>query len=163
MIIRKCGCGRNIADGELIRTEKRQVFDIPPSKVEITEHQAETLRCECGEIHTAPFPQGVDAPVQYGPRLRAIIANGYRANPITEKKAPGKRGRQKQSPARNLLDRVDLLYITTEPGEQATIGHTNSLPYGRGTASSRFFFVGFSHDPIVYYITRAGQHGYSAP
>jgi len=69
----KCQCGRDKADGELLGKEKRQVFDIPPQDVEVTEHQVEMRRCACGEIHTGQFPAGVEAPVQYGPRLRAII------------------------------------------------------------------------------------------
>ena len=69
----KCKCGRNLAKGKLFGYEKRQVIDIPPIKMEVTEYQAETRECDCGMCHTAQFPDGVEAPVQYGERIRAIM------------------------------------------------------------------------------------------
>jgi transposase len=46
---------------------KRQVFDIPLPKMEITEHQAEIKVCSCCNNRVmAAFPYGVNAPVQYG-------------------------------------------------------------------------------------------------
>ena len=52
--------------------EKRQVFDLPQPRLEVTEHQARVYCCAgCGATTTAGFPDGVNAQVQYGPRLRA--------------------------------------------------------------------------------------------
>lgn len=51
---------------------KRQVFDIPPPKIEITEHQAEVKYCMCcNKSVTAQFPDGVRAPAQYGVVIKA--------------------------------------------------------------------------------------------
>ena len=48
---------------------KRQVFDIPPLGIEVTEHQAEVKQCPgCGV--RAGCPAG-SQPTQYGPRLKA--------------------------------------------------------------------------------------------
>jgi len=66
-------CGRCLTEETPSAVEKRQVFDIPPIQMEVTEHQAESKPCpSCGHLNKAPFPEQVKAPVQYGPRLKAI-------------------------------------------------------------------------------------------
>lgn len=51
---------------------KRQVFDIPEPRIEIMEHQAEVKQCSCGHTNRAVFPRDILAPVQYGPRVKAL-------------------------------------------------------------------------------------------
>jgi transposase len=53
----------------------RQVFDLPePQPLRVTEHRAHACRCAaCGGETRAAFPEGVSAPVQYGPRLAAVV------------------------------------------------------------------------------------------
>ena len=52
--------------------EKRQVFDLPEPRLEVTEHQAMIYCCACcrGQT-TAGFPEGVISTAQYGRRVRA--------------------------------------------------------------------------------------------
>jgi len=51
---------------------KRQVFDIPPIKTEVTEHQAEVKICPCCKKEVqAAFPNNVESHVQYGSRIKA--------------------------------------------------------------------------------------------
>ena len=52
---------------------RRQVFDIPPLRLRVTEHRAQTRRCGCGHTTTAAFPSAATAPTCYGPGVRAII------------------------------------------------------------------------------------------
>jgi len=66
----KCGCcGKCLKDAEVTAVERRQVIDIPLVRAKTTEHQMLTLRCGCGCETKAQAPDGVSAPVQYGPRL----------------------------------------------------------------------------------------------
>ena len=55
--------------------ETRQVFDLPVLKFEVTEHHAMQAICACGHVHTAEFPAGVNASVQYGPRAQAAMVH----------------------------------------------------------------------------------------
>lgn len=65
-------CHASLENEPAIGHQKRQVFDIPPVKVEVTEHQAESKLCQsCGQTTTAPFPAEASQAVQYGPRLKA--------------------------------------------------------------------------------------------
>ena len=54
----------------------RQVFDLPqPQPPEVTAHHAHACRCtHCKGMTQAAFPEGVNAPVQYGPRIAAFVA-----------------------------------------------------------------------------------------
>jgi transposase len=53
----------------------RQVFDLPePRLLVVTEHRAHACRCvSCGARTKAAFPTAVVAPVQYGPRISAVV------------------------------------------------------------------------------------------
>ncbi|MFS0726497.1 IS66 family transposase [Paenibacillus sp. 1P07SE] len=79
-----CSCGRCLEEQTPIRYEKRQVWDIPPIHVEVTEHRAEVKQCPaCGGIAKAVFPPEAATPAQYGPGMRAfwIYLNQYQLMP----------------------------------------------------------------------------------
>ncbi len=60
--------------------ERRQVQELPPIRLHVTEHRILHVRCPaCGATSEAEAPAGVTAPQQYGPqqygpRLRAVAA-----------------------------------------------------------------------------------------
>lgn len=65
-------CHANLENVEAKKLEKRQVFDVPPSQIEVTEHIAEIKDCPtCHQTTTGAFPPGVSQPVQYGERIKA--------------------------------------------------------------------------------------------
>jgi transposase len=78
-------CGVTLEDTEVVGYQKRQVFDIPPIQLEVTEHQAEIKICSCcGTANTASFPPDVTASVQYGSRVKALAVylNNYQFVPL---------------------------------------------------------------------------------
>ncbi len=68
------GCGRSLAGQPARSKERRQSFDVPIPKAEITEHISETICCSgCGKLNKAEFPSEITQPVQYGPGLLAQL------------------------------------------------------------------------------------------
>jgi transposase len=67
-------CGEDLSGVETEEFQQRQVVDLPPIRLDVTEHQAETKCCpHCQTISTAAFPAGVESPVQYGERLKGLL------------------------------------------------------------------------------------------
>jgi len=82
--VERCAdCGRSLAKQAPDHVERRQVFDLPEPKMEVTEHQSEVKTCACGCVNHAAFPPEVAAPVQYGPRLKsaAVYLRDYQLLP----------------------------------------------------------------------------------
>ena len=68
-------CGSGLGEVNGFCAERRQVFDLPQPKVEVTEHRVEVKKCPCcGELNRAEFPENVRGPVQYGERVQALTA-----------------------------------------------------------------------------------------
>jgi transposase len=80
------GCGADLTDAEVTGTTVRQVFDIPPIKVHVTEHRTVTRRCACGQTTCGDTPAGVKAPVQYGPVMCAVIVYLYMGQFLSKKR-----------------------------------------------------------------------------
>jgi transposase len=73
----KCECGADLGLAAHVRYNRRQVFDIPMPRVEVTEHLSEVKQCKCGRVHHGE--KGTHLPVQYGNGLYsfAVYLNQY--------------------------------------------------------------------------------------
>lgn len=66
-------CQQDLQGVKPLQIERRQVVDVPTPRLLVHEHQAERKQCPCcQQITAAPFPAGVEAPIQYGMRLGAM-------------------------------------------------------------------------------------------
>lgn len=71
------GCGADLSGAPEVGVQRRQVFDLPPIRVRVSEHQLIARRCPCGTTTCGSPPPAVTGPVQYGPRITAIILYLY--------------------------------------------------------------------------------------
>ncbi len=58
----------------VVGRERRQVHDLPPTRLQVTEHQAVQVQCgACQHLTAAAFPATAPSRAQYGPHLRAWV------------------------------------------------------------------------------------------
>jgi putative transposase len=56
----------------VVGRERRQVYELPPLRLLVHEHQAVQVRCPaCGAVSAGTFPSEAASRAQYGPRVRA--------------------------------------------------------------------------------------------
>lgn len=61
------------AEAAVVLRERRQVHDLPPLRLQVTEHQALHLRCPaCQQVSRSAFPIEAPSRAQYGPHVRAL-------------------------------------------------------------------------------------------
>ncbi|MCB0614310.1 MAG: IS66 family transposase [Phaeodactylibacter sp.] len=69
------GCGAGLSKQPSSGYERRQVFDIPPIKIAVTEHRAHYACCPCcGERTQSSFPAEATNNAVYGPNLRSMAS-----------------------------------------------------------------------------------------
>jgi len=72
---RCANCQASLKKVQAISVEKRQVFDLPEIRLQVTEHQAEIKVCPgCQSQTKAAFPFGISQPVQYGNRIKSHMS-----------------------------------------------------------------------------------------
>jgi Transposase and inactivated derivatives len=68
-----CGTGLSEVAGRLAE-ERRQVFELPPLKLVVTEHRVVIKECpSCGQESTGAFPEGVTWGASYGPGVKSLL------------------------------------------------------------------------------------------
>lgn len=67
-------CQANVTEVAAKTIERRQVIDIPaPAPCSVTQYEGEWKQCpHCQGYTSSIFPEGISAPVQYGPRIGAM-------------------------------------------------------------------------------------------
>jgi transposase len=69
----ECGCPLSDVAPIPGTTQRRQVVDLPPLKLETTEHHAHLIRCPlCAHLNRGSFPSEVADCVQYGAHIKAL-------------------------------------------------------------------------------------------
>lgn len=83
-----CGQCHQPLDGVSgVVVERRQVHDVPPLRLEVTEHQALAVTCPaCHAVTRGVFPDAVRAPAQYGPRVRALAVYVHHAHIVPQER-----------------------------------------------------------------------------
>lgn len=75
----------DLKQGSTVDSERRQVYDIPAFRMEVTEHRTATVTCpHCHQATRGHFPATVNHVVQYGPRTKAlsVYLNQYQLVPL---------------------------------------------------------------------------------
>jgi transposase len=68
------GCGSSLTQEPVKTVWARQVHDIPPIELTVSEHRVEVKNCPCcGIENEAEFPLEATNVVQYGPRLKSMM------------------------------------------------------------------------------------------
>lgn len=81
----KCAhCQTSLLEEPVQSVESRQVYELPPLKLEVHEYRAEEKLCpNCFKTTKATFPEGVKRAVQYGNNLKSVTTylHGYQLIP----------------------------------------------------------------------------------
>lgn len=83
----QCNCGHHFTTQECELSSKRQVFELPKPKLEVTEYHIHKATCpKCGLKHQGETPEGVNSPVQYGNQAKsfAVLLNTHYKMPFNK-------------------------------------------------------------------------------
>lgn len=75
-------CQQVLSEFEVI--DRRQVFELPVLHPQVIEHRLLRARCTCGAVHDGQWPEGINAPAQYGASVKALAVhlNQYHLLPL---------------------------------------------------------------------------------
>jgi transposase len=78
-------CQQDVSQVAVSNIHKRQVVELPPIRLRVTQHQVESKTCPgCGKSIQADFPPQVRQPMQYGERFKGLLVylNTYHLLPL---------------------------------------------------------------------------------
>jgi transposase len=71
----QCPCGCSLDEVPAIGQTRRQAVDIPPVTPEYTEHRSHHKLCPaCSRINKGRYPAGVNARIQYDPKVKSTVS-----------------------------------------------------------------------------------------
>ena len=133
-------CGRrDLGQEPVLNYESRQVFELPPRLLQVTEHRAEIKGCpHCGQTVGADFPTGVSAPAQYGPRFASLMVylNGQQYLPYDRLAKFCADIFGQPLSAGTVAAANERIYQELEPFEQAVATQVPQAPVVQSTAAS---------------------------
>jgi transposase len=128
------GCGCDLSENPVDAKDTRQIFDIPPLKLEVTEYQSEIKTCpHCGLTNKASFPDGVEQPTQYGSNVKGFLTylNAYQLLPY-------------ERTCEMFEDLFD------HPISQGTLLNTNQVAYENLEAPENFIKEQVIHSKVIH-------------
>ena len=82
-----CSCGKDLRKENPVHIIGRQEIEIPEIVPYVTEHRLEVKRCpRCEKQIQGKGPERLKAPVQYGPRIKAIVQYLHHQHLLPEKR-----------------------------------------------------------------------------
>lgn len=128
-------CNADLSKIAPFETEHRQVFDLPPLRLEVTEHQVEQKCCpRCFTHNSSRFPVGVESLTQYGPRLKGLVVYLHQYQLL---------------PYQRLSEMMaDLFSASISPG---SIYNTNESAYHRLFFKQRETMYFLLNSPVVHF------------
>lgn len=124
-------CGRGLHQIPLDRLIRRQVFDIPPLVLQVTEHQVEVKTCpDCAHVTLGTWPTHVEAPVQYGPQLLGLATylQTFQMIPVDRVRAMFAELWGQAPSGRTLLDAVRRAADIVQPTLDTIRAHLRQAP-----------------------------------
>jgi len=120
--VKNCqACGKSLKGTEPTGYERRQVFDLPPLKIEVTEHRAEIKCCDCGCENRGSFPEQVTQPTQYGPGIKSfeVYLSQYQLLPYERTQELFQDLFEHRLSQGSLVNTNNVCYTALEPVEKA--------------------------------------------
>jgi transposase len=78
-------CQQKLRDAEVVGVMKRQVFELPPLRLWVSEHQVLKQQCRrCGKKTSGTFPPAVTHPTQYSEWFKSMLVylSSYQLLPL---------------------------------------------------------------------------------
>lgn len=125
-------CHTSLKKEQAVKTEKRQVFDLPEIRIEVTEHQVEVKICpKCKQATKASFPSGVSQATQYGKKIKSQMSyfHEYQLLPLKRTQETLKDLYGQSVGQGSIMSACEELALQVEPVNEALKAH---LTYHEG-------------------------------